>query len=385
MPWHETDTMDQRCKFVLSYLDGQFEMSELCRSFGISRPTGYKWIKRYREEGALGFKERSRAPAHCPHRMNEKAAKWLLTERRAHPTWGPRKLLRRYRNVHAAASAPSRSALAALLRRHGLSQPRRVRRFARTKGRQVIVPSAPNALWTIDYKGEFLMGDHQWCYPLTLRDCTSRYLLQCEAHPRISGSAVEHSMEGVFRDNGLPDAMHSDNGAPFASTGLTGLSRLSVHWLKLGIQLQRSRPGCPQDNGAHERMHRTLKAETTRPAAANLRAQQRRFTRFRSEYNNQRPHEALNDDVPAQHYRASSRAYPSRIELPEYPGHLQVRNVRSDGSIKWMGQLLFISTALRTERVALEEIEDGIWSICFMTHLLGRIDVRTMKIIHIPV
>ena len=386
MPWLETDTMDQRCKFVISYLSGQFEMTELCRSYGISRPTGYKWVERYRQQGALGLQERSRAPTRCPHRMSEQAAQWLLAERRAHPSWGPRKLLRRYQDTHASSTAPSRSAIAALLQRQGLSEPRRARRrYTRSKGRQVIVPSTPNALWSIDYKGEFLTADHLWCYPLTLRDCASRYLLECQGHLRISGSAVQRSTQCVFKEYGLPDAIHSDNGSPFAGTGLSGLSRLSVYWLKLGIHLQRSRPACPQDNGAHERMHRTLKAETTRPVAANLRAQQRRFDRFRHEFNHDRPHEALNDDVPAQHYRSSLRAYPARLELPDYPGHFHVRSVRTDGSIKWMGRMFFLSTALCGEHVGLEEIDEGIWSICFMTHLLGRFDVRSMKIIHLPV
>jgi putative transposase len=385
MPWHETDPMDQRCKFVMGYLSGQFEMTELCRSYGISRPTGYKWVERYRGEGAPGLQERSRAPRHCPHQMSQPIAQWLLAERRAHPSWGPRKLLRRFINVHSRSRAPSRAAVAALLHRHGLSEPRRARRFASTAGRPVAGPRAPNELWTIDYKGEFLMGDHHWCYPLTLRDCVSRYLLACRAHPRISGESTDQCMQRVFTEYGLPDAMHSDNGAPFASTGLAGLSRVSVHWLKLGIRLERSRPACPQDNGAHERMHRTLKAETTRPAAANLRAQQRRFNHFRHEFNHQRPHEALGDDTPAQHYRPSLRPYPCRIEMPQYPGHFQVRSVRSDGSIKWFGKMLFVSTALSGEPVGLEEIDEGIWSMFFMSHLLGRIDMRTMKIIHVPV
>jgi hypothetical protein len=216
-------------------------------------------------------------------------------------------------------------------------------------------------------------------------DRATRYLLECEAHRAISASAVSQRMHWAFKHYGLPEAIHSDNGVPFASTGLAGLSRLSVSWLKLGIRLQRSRPACPQDNGSHERMHRTLKAHTTRPPAADLRSQQRRFNQFRNEYNRDRPHEALNDDTPSQHYSSSPRPYPSKIELPQYPGHFHLRSVRTDGSIKWQGQLLFLSTALCGEIVGLEEIDDGLWSLCFMKHLLGRIDVRTMKINHVPV
>jgi len=385
MPWHETDAMDQRCRFVMSYRSGRFEMTELCRSYGVSRPTGYKWVRRYEREGAPGLQERSRAPHSCPHRMSKKSAQWLLAERRAHPHWGPRKLRRRYQTVHSHTSAPSRSAIADLLRREGLSQQRRTRRFASVKGQRACSSCAPNQLWTIDYKGAFLTGDHRSCHPLTLMDHSSRYLLECAAHGAISGNAVERCMQQTFRQYGLPEAIHSDNGAPFASNGLASLSRLSVSWLKLGIALQRSRPASPQDNGGHERMHRTLKAETAQPPAANLRAQQHRFDRFRSEYNRERPHEALHDDTPSAHYYPSLRPYPSKIEPPDYPGHFHVRSVRTDGSIKWQGRLLYVTKALYGERVALEEIEDDLWSLYFMTHLLGRFDARTRKIISVPV
>jgi transposase InsO family protein len=384
MPWTETDAMDQRCKFVMAYSSGQFEMAELCRLYAVSRPTGYKWVGRHREQGVLGLQPRSRAPRHCPHRMKEQAERWLLAERRAHPHWGPRKLLRRYQTAHSQAG-PSRSAIADLLRRHGLSQPQRRRRVDQRGGRRVVAVQAPNELWTIDFKGHFRMGDHRWCYPLTVMDSASRYLLACQGELRIQGEQVQRRMRELFECYGLPNAIHSDNGAPFAGTGSTGLSRLSVSWLKLGIELHRSRPGCPQDNGAHERMHRTLKAETARPAAANLRAQRRRFHHFRREYNQQRPHEALSDRTPSELYRCSTRAYPQRLERPHYPGHFQVRRVRTDGSIKWLGRFLFVSSALCGEFIALEEIEEGIWSLWFMAHLLGRIDVRTMKITYVPV
>jgi putative transposase len=384
MPWTETRTMDQRCQFVMAYQSGHFEMSELCRIYGVSRPTGYKWIERFREEGLLGLQDRSRAAHHCPHRMSDAVAQWLLDERRAHVHWGPRKLLRRYRNAHAQ-PGPSRSAIAALLHRHGLSKPRRRRAMRAQGGAGVQAPAAANDLWTIDFKGHFRTGDQRWCYPLTVMDGASRYLLECHGEPRIQGLRVQQRMRGLFEQFGLPCAIHSDNGSPFAGTGLTGLSRLSVSWLKLGIRLHRSRPGCPQDNGAHERMHRTLKAETTRPAAASLRSQQRRFEHFKHQYNDERPHEALNDQTPSQLYRPSRRAYPDRLEPVHYPGHFEERAVRTDGTIKWRGQLLFVSSALCAERVGLEEIDEGIWSLWFMTHLLGRMDVRTMKITYVPV
>lgn len=384
MPWNETDAMDQRSKFVMAYSTRQFEMTELCRLYGISRPTGYKWVERHQAEGVAGLKERSRAAHHCPHRMLPEVARWLLAERRAHPQWGPRKLLRRYRNAHLRAG-PSRSAVADLLRRRGLSKPRRRRRVPARGGRSVGVVAIPNEVWTIDFKGQFRMGNRRWCYPLTVMDSASRYLLSCHGEPCIVGSQVKGQMRRLFEHYGLPRAIHSDNGAPFASTGLTGLTRLSVSWLKLGIELRRSRPGCPQDNGAHERMHRTLKAETARPPAANLRAQQCRFHRFRQEYNEERPHQALQDRTPSQLYRCSPRGYPARLQTPEYPAHFEVRRVRTDGTIKWQGKLRFITTSLCSERIALEEIDDGLWSLWFMAHLLGRIDLRTKRITYVPV
>lgn len=384
MPWMETDAMDQRCRFVMAYRSGQFDMAELCRIYQVSRPTGYKWVQRHSQAGLVGLQERSRAAHHCPHRMSEAVAQWLLSERRAHPHWGPRKLLRRYQNAHEQ-PAPSRSAIADLLRRHGLSQPPRRRALRSQGGGRVKPPCAANDLWTIDFKGHFRTADHRWCYPLTVMDGASRYLLECHGEPRIHGVQVQHRMRRLFQQYGLPCVIHSDNGAPFAGTGLTGLSRLSVSWLKLGIQLHRSRPGCPQDNGAHERMHRTLKAQTTRPAAANLSQQQRRFGHFRREYNDERPHEALNDQTPGQLYQPSPRPYPQRLDPAHYPGHCEVRRVRTDGTIKWRGHLLFVSSALCAEHLGLEEVDEGIWSLWFMTHLLGRIDVRTMKITYVPV
>jgi transposase InsO family protein len=272
-----------------------------------------------------------------------------------------------------------------LLRRHGLSEPRKRRARATQGGGRAPQVVEPNALWTIDFKGQFRLGDRCWCYPLTVMDRASRFLLDCHAQACISGTIVRQRMQRLFQCYGLPQAIHSDNGAPFAATGPTGLSRLSVYWLKLGIQLHRSRPGRPQDNGAHERMHRTLKAETARPPSATLRSQQHRFRRFQSEYNQERPHEALNDQVPARLYRPSPRPYPTRLEPAHYPGHFQVRRVRTDGTIKCFGQLLFVSSALCAELVGLDEVDDGLWAIWFMNHLLGRLDVRTMKITYLQV
>jgi putative transposase len=385
MPWHESDVMDQRCKFVVAYMNEQFTMRELCERFGISRPTGYKWVRRYRSEGVSGLRERSRAAHHCPHRMSDKVAQWLLAERRAHMRWGPRKLKVRFQ-LATSKEGPSRTAIADLLSRHGLIEGRRRRRKSTCKHRgQRARSDQPNELWTIDFKGQFYTGDHRLCYPLTLMDSASRYLLGCQAQPRIQGEEVRKCMRRLFQHYGLPRAIHSDNGPPFAGVGPTGLSRLSVYWLKLGIEIHRSRPGCPQDNGAHERMHRTLKAETARPPASSLRAQQCRFRRFQTEYNEERPHQALADRTPTQLYRPSARAFPKQIDPPDYPGDFRVRHVRTDGAIKWRGQFVFIAKPLRREYLGLQEVDDGIWSVWFMNYLLGRLDVRTMKLTHLAV
>jgi len=385
MPWNETDPMDQRCKFVVAYSSGQFEMAELCKLFGVSRPTGYKWVRRYQGEGAIGLKERSRAAHRCPHRMSEAVAQWMIGDRKAHPQWGPRKILKRYKDSHPHQRAASRSAIAALFRREGLSKPRRRRRRSRGGQDRVGRVLQPNQVWTIDFKGQFRTTDHRWCYPLTVMDGATRYLLEVHAHSRISSLDVQRRMRWLFEQYGLPEAIHSDNGVPFASSGFTGLSRLSVYWLKLGIRLQRSRPGCPQDNAAHERMHRTLKAHTTRPPGCNLRAQQHRFDHFRAEYNRERPHESLSDRTPAEFYRHSARAYPRHLPEPHYPGHFHVRRVRTDGSIKWLGHLHFTSTALCGEWVALEEVDEGVCSVWFMNYLLGRLDARSMTFTYVPV
>lgn len=385
MPWNESTRMDERCRFVVTYLSGHFTMSQLCQSFRISRPTGYKWVGRYGEHGPAGLVDHSRAPHRCPHRMSDEVAQWLLCERRAHPQWGPRKLLVRYRRAFPYRTRPSRTAVAALLRRAGLSQARKRRRPTSRYGTGVVRVYHPNELWTIDFKGQFRTGDHRWCYPLTVMDAASRYLLACQGQYAPRAAPVREHLERVFREHGLPRAMHCDNGTPFASVGIGGLSRLSVQWLKLGIRLQRSRAGCPQDNGAHERMHRTLKAQATRPPAAHLRAQQRRFEQFRAEYNHERPHEALADRTPAQLYRPSTRRYPSRLEPPHYPGHFELRRVSDTGCLKWQGEFLFVGRALSGELLGLEEIDDGLWSVHFAHQLLARFNARTRKLIGVPV
>lgn len=385
MPWNETTAVDERCRFVMTYLSGAVTMSELCARYGVSRPTGYIWVHRYEAAGLSGLQDRSRAPHHCPHRMESFTAQWLLADRRAHPQWGAVKILKRFTERHPKRHAPAPSAISALFKRHGLIEPRTHRQRSESHGCQATAVSEPNALWTMDFKGQFRTGDHRYCYPLTVMDACSRYLLECRGGLDTSGAWVLRSIDELFRTYGLPAAVHTDNGSPFASScSLGGLSRLSVHWLKLGIRIERSRPASPQDNPAHERMHRTLKAATARPPAANLRAQQPRFDHFTHEYNRERPHEALKLQTPAQVYRRSPRPYPHRIAEPEYPGHFERRLVDANGCIKWHGRWVFIGAPLSGEHLGLEEIEEDLWSIYFYDHQLARLDAQEGNMIRIP-
>jgi transposase InsO family protein len=317
--------------------------------------------------------------------MHEELQRWFVRERRAHPRWGAKKLLGRFRRLYPRDEAASRSAVHGLLKRHGLIKPHRRNTHSRGKSGHGARAEHANELWTIDFKGQFRTGDHCWCYPYTVMDSASRYLLSCQGQNEPSGAPVSRIMLELFKANGLPLRIHSDNGSPFASTGLAGLSRVSVQWLKLGIQIERSRAGCPQDNAAHERMHRTLKDETARPPAANRCAQQRRFNRFQREYNYDRPHEALNDQVPAQLYQPSPRSYRACLQPILYPGHFELRQVSHNGYIRWQGTALHVGLAFSRETLGLEEIADGLWSLYFAHHLLGRWDTRSQQLIPVPV
>lgn len=395
MPWRETGPMDERARFVFAFESGKFSMSELCSEYGISPKTGYKWLARFREGGVAALADRSRAPHTCPHRMSEAMEALLRQERGRHPHWGPRKLLDRLSTSAPEAlrymfeqgqCLPSASTVGEALRRAGLVRPRKRRSrppHPGADGLTNLADAAPNDVWSADFKGEFRTQDGVWCYPLTVSDAASRYLLECEGLPSTEHAGARPCFERLFRENGLPVAIRSDNGCPFCSVGLCGLSRLSVWWMKLGIVHQRITPGKPQQNGRHERMHRTLKAETTRPPAQNRQKQQERFAAFRQEYNLIRPHEALGMQTPSSIWTPSGRAMPELLKQPEYPAHMEVRSVKCNGEIKLLGHRPFISLVLVGEKVALEEVDDGIWSLYFCNSLLGRIDQRDMKLVPI--
>jgi putative transposase len=380
MPWKKTDPMCERMQFVAAYLSGLYSMTELCERAGIKRNTGYKWIRRYEAEGLPGLQEKSRAPKHCPHKISPEIEALLLEAKRAHPSWGPRKILPWLSRQRPDLVLPAASTAGELFKRAGLVQRKRRHRTHRHPGSAPLRAESPNEVWTADFKGQFKTQDGLYCYPLTVADAHSRYLLACAA--RLSTKQVEARpiFESLFRDYGLPQAIRTDNGSPFATPAFCGLSKLSVWWIKLGIRHQRIEPGRPEQNGAHERMHRTLKAETTRPPERDQQAQQERFDRFCAEYNQERPHEALSQQTPASRYRGSERAMPERLPEPEYPGHFEVRRVSRAGTFRFKHRQLFLSDTLLEEWIGLEETEDGIWSLYFYDVLLARLDEREYQL-----
>jgi putative transposase len=381
MPWRETSPMDQRMQFVTEYHSGLFTMTELAEQYAITRKTGYKWVARYDADGVVGLLDRSRRPHHSPHATDVELVDALLAERKRHPRWGAKKLLAVAARRQPLAAWPSRSTVCTWLKQRGLVAPRRRRDPPAHAPAAPLAPiTAVNQVWTTDFKGEFRTGDGRYCYPLTLRDGLSRFVLRCDALGNRTYAATQQRFARAFAEFGLPERMRSDNGSPFASTGLARLSRLAVWWIRLGIVPERIALGHPEQNGSHEQFHSVLKAETTRPPAANALAQQRRFIRFCAEYNYDRPHEALQDAVPARCYHPSPRALPPRVPSLEYPGHCEIRRASKVGCVSWAGRPLFLSEALAGEDIAFEEVDDGIWTIFFASVALGRFDERQRRI-----
>ena len=376
MPWQETHPVLERQHFAQDYASGAWTMTELCTRYGISRTTGYQWLERFAQDGPRGLLDRSRAPRSCPHATPPDVIALMLEEHRRFG-WGARKILKRLRTADPARDWPARSTIFDILARHGRVQPRRRRRRWKHPGAAPLQTTAPNQVWTIDFKGQFRMRNRAYCYPLTVLDHFSRYLLGCQGLPDVGGAGVKPHLRHLFRTGGLPEAIRSDNGAPFASPGIHGLNRLNVWWLQLGIVHQRITPGSPQENGAHERLHKTLKDRAARPPAANLNLQQRVFNRFRATYNELRPHEALDDETPASRWTPSPRPHPERIAPPEYPGHFEVRKVSGAGTFRLHSGQHFLSQALNHEYVGFEEVADSLWNIVYYDTLLGRCDERT--------
>ena len=380
MPWSETSPMDQRVRFIADYQHRLLTVAELCELYGISRKTGYKWIERFRCEGPPGLHERSRRPHLCPHQTPSTVVEALLTARRHHPSWGAKKLVRILSQKHLSWEWPARSTCCDILKRHGMVRKPRRRVRPGHPGRPKTLMTAPNEIWTADYKGQFRTRDGIYCYPLTVMDGYSRYLLSCQGLRSTAHHETRPVLRRLFQEYGLPQIMRTDNGVPFATTALGRLSQLSVWWIRLGIYPELIEPAHPQQNARHERFHKTLKAETARPPKGHLASQQRCFNAFREEYNQERPHEALGQEVPASQYQASPRPFPKRLPSIEYPGHYEKRLVSRNGGIRWNSRWVNVSHVLGGEYVGLEEIDNGLWDVYFGPLKLGRMDESDLRI-----
>ena len=386
MPWMECSVMDERLRFVARLLDGE-GMSDVCREFGISRKTGYKIFNRYKDEGLEALTDRSRRPVRYANQLPEQIERTIVATKKDKPHWGARKIRELLvRKLAGDVRIPAISTVHAVLDRHGLVKRARQRRRFKAEGTPLSRAAAPNELWCADFKGEFKLGNRRYCYPLTVTDQATRYLLACEALESTKEVPVIEAFVRLFKERGLPTAIRSDNGLPFASpNGLYNLSKLSVFWLRLGIVLERIKPGNPHENGRHERMHRTLKAETTRPPGMNALQQQARFDDFVSEFNDERPHEALDMRTPAELYSPSSRAYQGLPDL-DYPFHDKDILVTACGRICMHRKKINVSTVLAGQRLGISEVDDGIWLVSFMHYDLGYIDLeqRTLQTIDNP-
>lgn len=375
MPW-QTRSMDQRNDFVQRARSGQQTISALCRHFGISRKTGYKWLERYRSEGVSGLADRSRRP-HSVAQVAPEMQDLVIQTRREHPTWGARKIYDYLHNVRSMKDLPCSSSIhSCLVRAGGLVAPQRKRTRLGQLTTQMPVVTAPNEVWPIDFKGDFLLCNGTRCYPLTVTDWATRFVLSCQAFDRICGDQVRAALTVAFQTYGLPRYILSDNGSPFAGPGAGGLSTLSVWLIKLGIDVIRSRPGKPQDNGRHERMHRTLKADTVPFPASAVDQQQVAFDVFVDVFNHIRPHESLDGFPPGTLYIPSERPY-HEPEDPVYPGHWETRRITTSGEFCFKGATYFLSQPLAGEHIGLYEYEDGQWRIAFGQTPIGSINAKT--------
>ena len=380
MPWSQTSPMDQRTQFIADYLREVFTITELCALYGISRKTGYKWIDRYLHNGPAGLDERSRRPWHSPNTTPPEIVEAFLEVRRRHPAWGGKKILAVVHKRHPRWELPGRSTVCEIMKRHGMVPKKRNRRRIGHPGKPTSPILAPNDVWSADFKGQFKTGDGIYCYPLTVTDGFSRYLLGCQALYTTAVADAKPVFTRLFKEFGLPKRIRTDNGVPFATNTLARLSSLSAWWIKLGVLPELIEPGKPQQNGRHERMHKTLKAEATQPPAGNLPAQQRKFNCFREEFNRERPHEALDQETPGSVYTPSTRTMPDKLPPLEYPDRFEVRYVSTNGGIRWNSSWVNVSIVCAGEYVGLEEIDDGIWNVYFGPLKLGRLHERHMRI-----
>ena len=372
MPWKECNRMDERLRFVARLLDGE-KMASLCREFGISRKTGYKIFNRYKDEGLRGLEDRARSPYRHPNKLPFQVETAILRIKREHMSWGAPKIREKLIKLYPGIKPPATSTIHATLDRHGLVQRRKRRRY-KAQGTELSHARAPNALWCADYKGQFRLGNRRYCYPLTVSDYRSRYLLACEGLESTREAGAFPVFERTFKEFGLPAAIRTDNGVPFASPhALFGMSRLAVWWLRLGIAIERIKPGHPQQNGRHERMHLTLKQETTRPPSYNFLQQQARFDDFIEGYNQDRPHQALGGQYPGEVYTPSAREY-HHPQVPEYPFHDRTIQVTQCGRICVGRRKINLSTVFGGQYVGIREVADQVWLVSFMEYDLGFFD-----------
>jgi transposase InsO family protein len=372
MPWQECNRMDERLRFVARLLEGE-NMSRVCREFGISRPTGYKIFNRYKDIGYQGLLDRSRRPYRHANQIPFQLESAIVRLRSEHPSWGAAKIREKLLRAFPMVPAPAKSTVHAVLDRNGLVE-RRKRRRNKAQGTYLTDPKSPNQLWCADFKGEFMLGNRQYCYPLTITDYSSRYLLACESLESTKSTFAFNVFERVFKDFGLPNAIRTDNGVPFASpNALFGLSKLAVWWLRLGIQIERIKPGNPQQNGRHERMHLTLKKEATKPASFNSLQQQSRFDQFLEVYNSQRPHQAIGMRYPAELYTPSVRPF-RHPEPPQYPFHDRTVCVTRCGRICIGKRKINLSQVFSGQLLGIREVDEKIWLVSFLDFDLGYFD-----------
>ena len=380
MPWNETNAMEQRIEFIRDWLKKTHSVSELCALYGISRKSAYKWIDRYMNDGPDWAMDRSHEAALVHNKTPVEVERALMQMRLRHRTWGARKLLHQVGLEQPQLILPQESTVCDMLKRNGLIIAKPRRRSIGHPGRPSSVVNGPNDSWSADFKGQFRTGDGIYCYPLTVTDNYSRYILGCQA---LSGTLLEPTkatFTRLFKEHGLPRSIKTDNGVPFSAPTLGRLSRLAVWWLKLGVMPVLTQPGKPQQNGRHERMHKTLKDETCKPPAGNSQAQQRKFNVFRREFNEVRPHEALDMHTPSQLNTASPRQTPNKLAPMEYPDRFEVRYVSANGGIRWRKQWVNVTSALNGEYVGLEAIDDGLWDVYFSFMKIGRLHERHMRI-----
>ncbi len=380
MPWKVSGVVEKRKQFLLEWMSQAWTMTELCLRHEISRQAGYDTITRYQSRGWQGLEEQSRAPRCHPNQTAPAIEEQIMQLRREHMRWGPRKLKAVLEHRKPEICWPAASTMGDLLRREGLVIPRKKRRHVDPYTAPFAAASAPNRVWCGDFKGWSRTQSGERIDPLTITDACSRYLLRCQAVDKTDTPHVQAIFEAAFREYGMPEAIRTDNGAPFASRAIAGLSRLAVWWMKLGIVPERIQPAHPEQNGRHERMHLTLQQETMSPMGANRRAQQRRFDEFRREYNEQRPHEALRMQTPASCYALSSHVFPARVREPEYGSAILVRRVHLRGQFSWKHEDVFLSETLIGERIGLEAIDDRWYRIFFSHFALAEFDSRTRTV-----